>query len=159
MRRILSIAATLVLGIFIAAGCSDDPASGNDTSKGSMSAKVNGTAWSAGQITQATWQNGVLGIGGTKIDGGNSKQIIITGLVSAPGDYTIGGITGLQGNYSDGSATGVMTFVAQSGTLKVEELSATGAKGTFSFEAKEQTQAGPGTATRSITEGTFNVKF
>lgn len=164
MRRIFSTAVTLVsaivLGTFTLAGCGDDPASGNDTGKGTMSAKVNGTAWNPSSITQASYQNNVLAIGGAQIDGGNNKQIIITGLVSGPGEYQLGGFTGLQGNYSDGSAASIRTFVAQSGTLKVDELSASGAKGTFSFEAKEQMLGGgAGTETRSITEGKFDVKF
>lgn len=165
MRRFLStaatFAATLVIGVLFLAGCGDDdPASGNDTGKGTMSAKVNGTTWNPSQITQATYQNNVLAIGGAQIDGGNNKQIIITGLVSGPGDYQLGGFTGLQGNYSDGSAASIRTFVAKSGTLKVESLSASGAKGTFSFEAQEQMLGGgPGTEVRSITEGKFDVKF
>lgn len=159
MQRILTFLTAVAFLAFIT-GCSDDPATGTNTSHGSMSAKVDGTAWSAGNITQATRANGVLGFGGAMINGGNNKQIIITGLVPAPGEYSIGGITGLQGNYSDGSGASIRTFVATSGTLKVEELTDAGAKGTFSFQAQEQILGGgQGTETRSITEGTFDITF
>lgn len=160
MQRILTILTVFVfITLFI--GCSDDPASGNtNTSHGSMSAKVDGTAWDADNVTQATWANGVLGFGGAQINGGNNKQIIITGLVAEPGEYAIGGITGLQGNYSDGSGSSIRTFTATSGTLVVQELSESGAKGTFSFEAKEQNIGGSsGNETRSITNGSFNITF
>lgn len=162
MRRFLSTAATLavtlILGTLFLAGCSDDPAS-SDTGKGTMSAKVNGTAWNPSSITQATHQSNVLAVAGAQINGGNNKQINITGLVAEPGEYTLGGF-GVQATYVDGSAAAVQTFIAKSGTLNVEELSATGAKGTFSFEAQEQMAGGgAGSQTRSITEGKFDVKF
>ena len=160
MQRILTILTAFAF-IVLLAGCSDDPASGNtNTSHGAMTAKVDGTAWDADNVTQATWENGVLGFGGAQINGGNNKQIIITGLVAEPGNYAIGGITGLQGNFSDGSGTSIRTFVATSGTLVVEELSESGAKGTFSFQAKEQNIGGSsGNETRSITDGTFDITF
>lgn len=151
--RGLALAAMLI----IAQGCggSDDPASGNNnTSKGSVSANVNGAAWSATTV-QSTYQGGVLGIGGAQISGAENKQINISGLVSGPGTYQLGLIAPLTVTYAEGSGTSVKTFVARSGSVKVDAISATSAKGSFSFEAQDQ----QGNGTRSVTEGTFDVKF
>jgi hypothetical protein len=143
-----------------AAGCSSDPASSNNTqnSNGSVSATISGSNWSANTI-QATWQNNVLGLGGSMIETSGNKQITMGGLVSAPGTYQLGGITGITASYSEGSASGglnVKIYSATSGTLKVDNLTSTGASGSFSFEAKDSQG---GTETRSITNGKFDVKF
>lgn len=161
-RQFAGLLAFVFVSVAVLTGCSDDP-TGNDNNNGhgTMSAKVNGQAWSAGNVTQAHHANGVIGIGGAQIEGSNNMQITIIGPVSGVGEHAIGGFTGLQGNFSTGSSTtDIRTFAATSGTLKIEELTETGAKGTFSFEAKEQILGGgQGTETRSITDGTFDVTF
>lgn len=144
----------------IATGCSDDPASSdNVTANGSVSAKVNGSAWSATTV-QATWQSSVLGIGGSQLNGSTNHQINITGLVSQPGTYQLNPFAGLNASYTEAGASAgsisAKVFAVTSGTLVIESLSATGASGTFSFEAKDSQG---GTETRSITDGKFNVKF
>lgn len=159
MQRILSLLLVAVISI-VCAACGDD-ATGPGDSKGSMSAKVSSASWSATTV-QSTYASGVLAIGGSQINGSQNKQINIQGLISATGTYQLGLISPIQANYTEAdgpSAAQIKTFSCTSGTLKVDELTSTGAKGTFSLEMREQGASGAGTATRSITDGTFNVTF
>lgn len=158
MRRIgIGIAAASLL-LLSACGGSDSTPTGNN-SKGSISAKVDGSAWSATTV-QGTWSNGVLGFAGSQIIGAENKQINIAGPIAKAGTYQIGLLTGITATYAEGSGAGVKTFAAQSGTLKVDELTTSGAKGTFTAEVAEQQLVGGTTGTkRSITAGTFDVKF
>ncbi|MBS1912379.1 MAG: hypothetical protein JST22_10375 [Bacteroidetes bacterium] len=157
-QRIVVAGLMIVMALASGACSKSDPSPTGTTANGSMSAKVDGSAWGATTI-QATWSNGVLGLGGSQISGSENKQITIAGLVSQTGTYQIGLISGITGTYVEGSVGGVKTFSAQSGTLQVDQLSASGAKGSFSIEVQEQTSGGPGTAKRSVTEGKFDVKF
>lgn len=152
MQRIISLFCLAV--IVIATGCGGDDNPTNTTANGSVSAKVNGSAWSATTV-QATYQSSVLGIGGSQISGAENKQINISGLVAGPGTYQLGLISPINISYTEGSAANVKIFTAKSGTLKVDQISASGAKGSFSVEAQDQAATG----TRSITEGAFDVKF
>lgn len=151
--RIGSTIIALLLGLGVAA-CSDDPASSNVTENGTVSAKVNGESWSATNV-QATWTSNVLGIGGAAIAGANNRQINISGLVAAPGTYQLNALGGLIATYTEGSAANVQIFTATAGTLKVDELTSGGAKGSFSFDAANSQGGG----TRSVTEGTFDITF
>ncbi len=152
MHRILRYLSVAI--ILVAAGCGEDNPTGGNSSKGSISAKVDGNSWSATDV-QAVYTSGVFNIGGAQISGGDNKQINIGGMISAPGTYQLGGFSGITVTYTEGSAANVKIFLTQSGTMKVDQLTSTGAKGTFSFQAKEQ----QGSGVRSVTEGTFDVKF
>jgi hypothetical protein len=140
------------------AGCSDD-STAPTSSRGSVAATISGSTWSASDV-QSTWQSGVLGIGGAQISGGNNRQINITGLVSAPTTVQLGLFSGITATYTEAVGGAVKIFVAQSGTLTVTTLTNSGATGSFAFEARQQQSGGgSGTETRSITSGTFDVKF
>jgi len=141
-------------------GCGDDPASSNapTLSNGSMGAKVNGSGWGATSI-QTSWQSNVLSLGGSEIAGSGNRQINITAMVSSTGTYQFNPFAGINASYTEGSFSGgvnVKIYQVTSGTLKVDKLTSSGASGTFSFEGKESQN---GTETRSVTEGTFDVKF
>ncbi len=141
-----------VLCSVVFTGCSSDDDSGtnnNNNSNGSVTAKVNGTSWGATTV-QATWTSNVLGIGGAQIIGGENQQINISGMIPATGTYQLTGFSGVIATYAKGSGTSVQTFTAMSGTLKVDQLSSSGAKGTFNFQT---------TGGNSITEGSFDVKY
>lgn len=159
MNTIRSFGFLMVLGLALLSSCKSDSTSANGTNNNNsatgVSAKVNGSAWAATTV-QSSWNNNALGIGGVEIAGATSRQVNITGIVTQPGTYQLGPFTGIIATFSDGSATGVKIYMVTSGSLVVEELSATGAKGTFQFEAKE---ANGGSDARSITDGKFNVKF
>lgn len=136
-------------------GCSDDSDDDNNNptnpgnSNGSISAKVNGESWSATTV-QGTWTNNVLGLGGAQIQGAENRQINIAGMVASTGTYQLGGFSGITATYSIGSGSSVESHIGMSGTLKVDQLSSSGAKGTFNFSTNDGF---------SITEGSFDVKF
>lgn len=154
-----AIRALIIAIAVLAAGCGSDEPTAPITGNGSMTAKVNGDNWGATAIT-AVYSGGNVSIGGTQIAGGSSKQFNISGMMSGPGTYSVGLLTPTRIQYSEGSMASVKTFLPKSGQIVVESLSSTGAKGTFSFEAQEQVLGGgQGTDTRSITNGSFDVKF
>lgn len=159
MNTIHSFGFMIVLGLVLLSSCKSDSTSSNNTnnsnSTAGVSATVNGGAWAATTV-QAVWKNNALGIGGVEVAGIASRQINISGVVTQPGTYQLGPTTGIIATFTDATAAGVKIFIVSSGSLVVEELSATGAKGTFQYEARE---SNGGSETRSITNGRFNVKF
>jgi hypothetical protein len=128
---------------------------------GTMTAKINGVAWTAGCVTVAefTAGTGVLHISGTDNFSLIGQNIDIQ--LSSPG----------VGTFSDGP--GVAPFLAQllvggsgntswstgsgSGTLTVDALSPVGASGSFSLSLSPSSAIANGTKT--ITNGVFNVTF
>jgi hypothetical protein len=151
LKSSFAMFASLVL---LTVGCSDDPASGT-TANGSVGAKVGGGAWTATNV-QSTWASNVLQIGGSEISGGNNRQINLNMMASAPGTYQINPFAGTNATYTEGSGASVKIFSGTTGQIVVTTLSSSGATGTFSFSA---TESQGGSETRSITEGTFDVKF
>ena len=150
MKNLLFLCLSVLCAVVIT-GCGsddDDNSTGGNSNKGSITAKINGTSWSANNV-QATWTSNVLGMGGAQIIGGENQQINISGMVPATGTYQLNPLSGISASYTKGSGSSVDPHVAMSGTLVVTELSSSGAKGTFSF------QAGP----HSVTEGSFDLKF
>lgn len=126
--------------------------------EGSMSAKVDGTAWTAGLAIQATKVSGVLAIGGT----GNGSQININVLsYSGPKTYPIGG-SATSTNTTQAIYTKVVlppivynTMVGQgAGELVITKEEGGYVEGTFSFTAK--TTGGVGV---KISEGKFRAKL
>lgn len=118
-----------------------------------MSAKIEGADWSASLTLQATYQNGVVAIAGQD---GQVRQIQLRVInPSGTGDYPIGA------NATTTLTTGVSqndiysaSIVAGSGSVSFTKLSSTEAEGSFSFTARNT--AG---ATKSVTNGSFSVKF
>lgn len=155
MKHFFLFLCAVLFSTFAITGCSKDsdtPTDGNSpaTSGGSVSAKVNGTAWKATTV-QGTWTNGVLGFVGAQIIGNENQQINISGMVAAAGTYSLNPLSGsmLVATYSKGTGAGASTHTALSGTLVVSSLDASGAKGTFSFKA----------GIYSVTDGSFDIKF
>ena len=145
----------LLICAIVALGCGDD-ATTNATGNAGMSAKVDGNSWSPGTIN-AQNASGNLILGGTEISGANNRQINISVPGATAGNtYQIGGTIGLTFNYIEGSMGSVNIFSATSGSVTVSEFSSTGAKGTFSVTAAGTNGA---TGTRTINDGSFDVKF
>jgi hypothetical protein len=162
MRRILTL--LLAFCTLLAVGCgSDDSPTGNTTGNGSVTAKVNGGNWSATNISgtySGTDPNKVLAIGASEISGSMNRQFNITAIVSGTGTYQFTLLGPNSVMYSEGSGAGITTYRATGGSLVVDEVSASGAKGTFTCEAQEQILGGgQGSRTVSITEGKFDVTF
>lgn len=151
MKSFLSFA-TLVTAI-VMIGCSSD--STTSPSGSSMTAKIDGMAFSGSLSTLGTMTNGVLGISGTS---NNSYTISIAIPSAAVQTFTIGlGASSATVSVATGVTADKLysaNIITGSGTITVTELSATRAKGTFAVVA--QNNAG---ATVTVTEGMFDVKL
>jgi len=135
----------------------DDAADDNPTiSGGSMSLKVDGTAWSASLASQAVNTNGVINVTGSDSD---AHQVAITLLnVTEPGTYSVGGMGNQNGiRWTEGLASTdsyLANFALGSGSITITELTSSKIVGTFSGSVANTSQT-----TKKITEGTFNVSF
>lgn len=151
--KALLLCSLFVLGL---AACSkkDEPS----LTSGSMSATVDGKAWSAGLAVQATKSNGVLGIGGT----GNGGQININLInYTKPGKFELGG-SATNGNHATYTNVAIppvfyTNLMGQgSGTLEITSESGGFIEGTFSFTAKKSPGGG---SEIKVTEGKFKAKL
>ena len=128
---------------------------------GSMSATIDGAAWSSAGAVASFSANDLLVVGGSDLTTGISFGIHAPG----PGTYVIPGAGLRAGDNAllsqfDSGVLSLWTadFARGSGTVTLTTLTSTGAAGTFNFNAV----ANPGTAatgTKSITGGTFNLRF
>lgn len=153
MERLVSRAMVVVVAVGLTACGGDDPAS-PDVGTGSVTATVDGSAWTASFI-QAINNSGVVGVGAS----GPSGITIGFGFVNAgPGSYDVTTSSGASGTVSEGIGN-VWTANSGfgSGTIVVTSIDTNGMSGTFSFTAA--LSAGTGAATRSVTNGSFDVSF
>jgi hypothetical protein len=146
-----------VLLLFMVAGCNSDNGvtdpDGN-LEQGSMSARIDGSSWSATAAISATYNGGILAAAGS--DG--VRTIGFAVLASGPGTFTIAATQNINALLSQaGSSVGWHAVgTIGSGTLTLNTLTATGASGTFSFVMSATDGS---SSTRTITNGAFNVKF
>lgn len=132
-----------------------------------MSARIDGTAWSADQVT-VTPSNTVPGsvvILGVKISGNNTSSIsLILGFISGPGTYPLGvnqgtsaGGTGIYLTTTPSTAQSRTTPLnGNAGMITITSLTAGHLEGTFSFVA-EPILGSTFTGNRAITEGTLDI--
>ena len=125
---------------------------------GTMTAVIDGSAWTAVTISTATYANGILSIGGAD----SSSPIRSIGLAlttSGPGTFTMGTLpSGANGVLSIGiGPTWTANVLGGTGTIVVTSLSSTAANGTFLFTPIAS--AGGATGTHAITSGVFNITF
>ncbi len=138
------------------AACSDDD---NGTNNGgdddnTMSATIDGQAWTANLAVQGTYANGALVIGGTNT---NQRGInIAIPNITQTGTYDAGPGFSAIVTYNIGITTYVTSNVGGTGTVTLTKLSATEAEGTFSVTT---IGAGGTVGTKVITNGKFDVKF
>ena len=141
----LSVCFALFIALFVV-GCEEDPLSiGDDPG---MSAKVDGTAWAAGNNVDGTVFSSLKTITGTQGDG-SSITLNLTNIFDL-GTYDVedGKFSGL---YAESNNVDKI-YAAKSGTVEITELSGNDISGTFSFVGENE-----GGSTMEITEGTFNV--
>ena len=157
--------------VLTAPGCSIFGGSGTSDcgsgalASGSLSATVAGDAFRA-VCVQGQLSSGVLALGGNlgASEGGNQKQINLTVPSAQAGQtYEIGALgTVTLASYSEldisnpTDASGLYTAApgAGSGSVTVDAVSASGARGTFAFTARNS--AGQ---TVSVTAGSFDIEF
>lgn len=158
----------IVLLSLLAAACSGESTSATSPTTtggatvtplhGTMTASIDGSAWTAVAITTATYTNNLLSIGGA--DSSNPIRSIGLALsVTAPGTFTIGTLpSAANGLLSIGvGPTWTANVLGGSGTITVTSLSSTAASGAFSFTAIAA--AGGATGTHTVASGAFNITF
>ncbi|MDZ7740801.1 MAG: DUF6252 family protein [Bacteroidota bacterium] len=129
----------------------------NNPVAGSMTAKVDGSDWSASLAVVGVYSNNLFTVTGSD---NNAKQLQVTVMnVNGTGEYTLGETLTNQnsGRWTAGLNTDqtYSTMLGQgSGTMNITGWTGTSAKGTFSFTAKNSKQEEV-----SITGGEFSVTF
>jgi len=149
MRHVLSLACVSLL--VVACSSSDSVTDPNDRG-GSFKATVDGQAWSTDAFQGGLLGDNYFSLGGD--DGGISIGLAV--VTDGTGTYDL----------TDGDASGSITEGGQSwyavglggnGTITLTTLSATHAKGTFSFDAGPVGNSGTGV--RKVTNGSFDVTY
>ena len=154
---IVTVAVSLLLAVACGGGgggkTATGPANPGTTGAGSMSATIDGSAWTAVAVTTGI-TNGVRIISGSDLARSVAMSFLVTG-------------TGTQ-QFSTSVALGVVIIGLQSwdasssngatGSVTITTLTSNRAVGTFSFTAKAST-ASTTPATRQVTNGKFDVKF
>jgi len=120
---------------------------------GSVSALVDGQQWTSTFSITADHANSIFAFGASG-DGITIGMAMPT--ATGPGTHTIG--TGSPANalITEGSTTWAANNATGNGTLILTSLTATNAKGTFTFTAQA---SGASPATRQVTQGTFDIDF
>jgi hypothetical protein len=128
-------------------------------SMGTLSARIDGSSWSATTTVGATHLNGVFGFGATD---GTGRAIIVAAEASpGPGAVAIrvGPSTNLT--FSITEANGTVWMAGGSlgtGQLNIDSFTSTGASGRFTFTAMAPPGA-PNTGSKVVSDGVFNVRF
>lgn len=157
--RSLSVKSTfvlsLILSLFLWVGC--DSGSDDDAlALGTMRAQINGASWQAANATA------------NRVTAGSLTQVTVSGATvqaqivsfsitdTGTGTYTIDDVLTpardvLSASYTAGIG---QTFIATSGTIRIDRFDDEVVEGTFSFEAANQ--AGE---TVSVTDGQFRVGY
>lgn len=158
MRR--SSVAALAAALFVALACgggSKNPAgpdnSNNGSTGGSMSASIDGTAWSSIAVYTGK-ASGIAVISGSDI----ARTVTISFATTGIGTQTIG-----PGSVAGGQvAVGLQAWQAKegglgSGSVTLNTVTSTHAVGTFAFTAVATQGVTP--AQRQVTNGTFDVRY
>jgi len=120
---------------------------------GTMSASVDGVAWSAIEV-QAVRAGGVVTIAGSDL----ALLAVAFAFQGVAGTYALGPGHAATASVSDPSNIWAANDLQGSGTITVTTLTATRTAGTFSFTAPASPNSGP-PATRVVTNGVFDVTF
>jgi hypothetical protein len=156
MRRALAYTLfTILIAATACGGGSNGPtAPPGGSGPGTMTAQVNGSAWTATVVKRAFVNSGLVTIQGS--DG--SRIITIVARASAAGAYSLAVGNGIGHNalYTviSPAANWSTALTGGTGTITITAISATNVSGTFIFTA---TSSVSGTAPAQITAGQFNL--
>ncbi len=163
MKTLNNLTLLCLLMSFTFLSCSKDdettgPEDGNNNStKNTLTCKVNGVEWNASLAVVANNSNGIVSITGSD---SNAKQCNFSLMnVSGTGTFEVG-VTMTNPNLArwtaglDPNDTYTTTVGLGGGTVTITEFTSTGFKGTFEFTAKNSSMTEV-----SITEGNFNATF
>ena len=137
--------------------CGDDGTNNGGDDDNTVTASIDGVAFSGTVAIQATYNSSVLSIGAV---GANQRQInIVIPSATATGNYDLGaGRPGVVTVTFGVQSSWTTTLAGGTGTVAVAAISASGARGTFSFTAVPA--AGTGSVgNKVVTNGAFDVKF
>jgi len=160
MRHTLAMLGTAALVVVTACGgdsSNDGPTNPNQNPTGnrSMSARIDGTAWTATSVAAGV-TNGLLIIAGTNV---TQTFSIAVAVAQGTGTQTVGPSSVTYGNLLVGQQSWAANgSLGGPGSITLTTLTATRAAGTFSFTVKALTQ-GASPATRQVTSGAFDVVF
>jgi len=166
----------IALGGLLVTGCGGSSSSSSSPSApsapaasphGTMSATIDGVAWIAGGLTASISNNK----GSLVVSGVDATSTISLGFAAASptpeaNPLAPGRVLDIPGTTSNARielfTNGLLrdTYIAApgsggSGSITINTLTSTGASGTFSFVMKQQ----GGAATKTVTNGVFNVTF
>lgn len=151
-----------------ACGGGGDGGGGPNGGGAGMTARIDGTSWTATQVQAtpgAASTPGSVVILGIKVAGNTTSSLsLLLGFISGPGTYPLGvnqgtsaGGTGLYLTTSPSSVQNRTTpFNGNAGTLVITSLTAGHLEGTFEFVA-EPILGSTFTGNRSITQGTLDI--
>ncbi len=158
MRFMIAIFLSASIAFLGSCSKSEDNPTGGSSTKGSLSATIDGVDWTADLTVQATYTNKVLGFAGS---GKDSKQINITmSNIDKAGVYSIAAPGTMQ------TGTAVLTLAANTesvystfpglsqGIITIVKLTSTEAEGTFSFTGQNTKGV-----QKNVTNGKFKVSF
>ena len=144
--------------VLTAACSSGDSVTGPDLTlpSGSMSARIDGTAWQATAALSVAYAGGVLAFAGSDA----SQTTVGVGLIpTGPGTCAIGPNQPTNANVTTGAIGSWGATSGQgSGSITLTSFTQNSAKGTFEFTAPAVPNTGA-TGTKVVTLGTFDVKF
>lgn len=151
---IRSLARGLLLVGLLAACGGDANGPGNPFLNGTFEARINGADFDAVLAT-------VVDLGGlVAVVAGNEAEdaLSFSWEDAGPGTYTIGGGATTQSYYSVGAAEWSAGDGQGSGSLVITTRTATRMAGTFAF-VLEPTPGSGATGTRTVTQGSFNLRL
>ena len=128
------------------------------TSRGTMSARINGVQWTAIAVNTATNIGNILSVGAA--DGSNPIQSIGFAVTpAAVGTYSLAtGPSNALVQILTQNALWQASILGGSGTITISTLTSTGVSGTFAFTAVPS-QGTTATGNRVVTDGVFNLTF
>jgi uncharacterized protein DUF6252 len=149
------------LALVLVAACSGGGGSKGVTNpnpgspKRTMSARIDGVAWTAINIAAGN-ANGALIISGAR--GTDQGVAISASLIQGTGTQTIGRTSAAQGIVSIASTQWAANSFQGSGSVTLTLITATRAVGTFTLTAPA-VSASTFPATKTVTSGAFDVEF
>lgn len=157
MTTLTRLLATAAVCATVAACGGDDGTNNGGGDDNTVTASIDGVAFSGTVSVQSSYSGGVLTIGAV---GANQRQInIVIPSATTTGNYDLGaGRPGVITVTFGIQSAWTTSLTGGTGTVALTAISASGAKGTFSFTAVPA--AGTGTVgNKVVTNGVFDVKF
>jgi hypothetical protein len=143
--------------LVLLAACGSDGSGPDELEQGSMSARIDGSNWSATAALSAVYSGGLLTAAGLDA---SLRTIGFSVGATAPGTFVVGLTGTAAGTLTEGSGGPTWQAVANlgEGTITITSISQTAAAGTFSFTLVATAGSGA-TGTRTVTNGSFNLRF